>query len=348
MRLFDRNAPGVEWTGEDAHTEPNPPPPLRLDAYPAACPACGGELGVDGYCLQCGQKAQTTREHFETTPVPWVAGVCDIGRAHPRNEDAMACQATADRAVIVVCDGVTTSDDSDLAAMAAARAACDAAWGDNPAGLGTPESRQAAMTAALTRAVAAANEAVGRTGDPDSANSAATTIAVAVIGPADVYCANLGDSRIYWLPDDGVPTQTTKDHSLAQDGIDSGTGRAEAESSVFAHTITKWLGRDAVDVVPAVSALPRTVAGWLVVCTDGLWNYASEATAVQDLVRGLVAEDPAPPHVAAGLVAWANAQGGHDNVTVVCARLDAPGSTPSPTDSPPVGEDSAERATEPV
>ena len=51
--------------------------------------------------------------------------------------------------------------------------------------------------------------------------------------------------------------------------------RAEAEALPRAHAITKWLGRDADDVVPRVGERELTGPGWVLVCSDGLWNYAS-------------------------------------------------------------------------
>jgi serine/threonine protein phosphatase PrpC len=291
------------------------------EPYPQTCPACGGELGIDGYCLTCGQKARSLREHYELEPVSWLAGVCDIGQLHARNEDALMCAAQGDRAVVVVCDGVTTSQDSDLASMAAAKAACQVLWTNNPQGLGTPASRASAVAAVITQAVAAANEAVIDQTDPASPNSAATTIALAVIDGSTAYCANVGDSRVYWLPDEGEPQQMTKDHSLAQDGMDLGTGRAEAESSAMAHTITKWLGRDATDISPNMATLDIDIAGWLLVCSDGLWNYVSEAADLRSTVVPLVADQPTARQLAARLVDWANRAGGHDNITVACARL---------------------------
>ena len=56
---------------------------------------CGGTIDWDGYCEMCGAKAPTVREHFEETPSDWVAGVCDRGVRHARNEDALATAATA-------------------------------------------------------------------------------------------------------------------------------------------------------------------------------------------------------------------------------------------------------------
>ncbi|MCL2481884.1 MAG: serine/threonine-protein phosphatase [Propionibacteriaceae bacterium] len=335
MTGFNHRAPGVEWSAASVEATIPLRPVEPASPYPSACVSCGGELGIDGYCLQCGQKAKSLREHYELTPADWVAGVCDIGLVHIHNEDALACQADRTRAVLVVCDGVTTSEASDVASMVGAQAACSMVWGSNPQGTGTPTSRAAAIEALLTQSVVAANQAVIDSTDPASRNAAATTIALALVDGNVVSCVNLGDSRVYWFPDEGEPCQLSKDHSLAQDGIDSGAGRAEAEASLFAHTITKWLGRDATDVTPYHRTTTVTTSGWLVVCTDGLWNFASEASAMSELLGQCSGEDPTPLGLASGLVAWANGQGGHDNVTVACARLVTAGQgvAPSSTES---------------
>ena len=340
MTIFKSGAPGVEWSpGDPDATVPLHPTdaesnqPDAYATYPSVCPACEGELGIDAYCLQCGQKAKSLREHFEATPAPWVGAVCDIGLTHARNEDALACLADDHRAVLVVCDGVTTSDDSDIASLAAARTACDLLWANDPQGTGLLSSRTAAVNALLTDAIRSANAAVVDQSSPTSTNSPASTIAIAVIDSEAVFCANLGDSRVYWIPDSGEPTQLTKDHSLAQDGIDSGALRADAESSVFAHTITKWLGRDAVDIDPYLASMPIESAGWIIVCSDGLWNYASEASAIKELITAL--EEPTPHTLATWLVTWANEQGGHDNITVACARVIVDqGPSPSEPETP--------------
>ena len=76
----------------------------------------------------------------------------------------------------------------------------------------------------------------------------------------------------------GLPTP------VAQFRISAGVPRAEAESGPQAHAITKWLGRDSVDFVPRTGSISVTSTGWLLVCSDGLWNYASEAGDLQALV----------------------------------------------------------------
>ncbi len=306
-----------------------PVPPAATAETPVAgrvpCRSCGATVGADGYCDQCGTKAPTERDHFREAPAAWVAGVCDRGIRHTRNEDAMALSAssaTGERAVLVVLDGVSSSLDSDVASLAGARAARDHLRSPLPQGMGTPESRLAAVTKVLTDTVAVANDAVIAATAPDSPNPASATFAVAVLERGLVSYANVGDSRAYWLPDTGPGRQLSEDDSVAQQMIAAGIAREKAETSPQAHAITKWLGRDARDLTPRVGQLEPTTSGWLLVCSDGLWNYASEPEALQEQVRLSGATDPAA--LALALTDFANAQGGIDNITVTLARVEVP------------------------
>ena len=75
--------------------------------------------------------------------------------------------------------------------------------------------------------------------------------------------------------------------------------------------------------MPRPAATTVTGPGWLLVCSDGLWNYCSPAADVRDLVRTSAAADPTPTAVASALVDFANAAGGQDNITAVLARVPA-------------------------
>jgi serine/threonine protein phosphatase PrpC len=291
------------------------------------CANCGGVIGADGYCETCGTKAPTERDHYTEQPALWVAACCDVGVRHHRNEDATAVAAEPtprSRAVLVVCDGVSTSLDSDVASLAAARRARDVLVAHRPAGLGTPASRVAAITGAVVKAAAEANAAVIENTAPGSDNAASCTFAAAVVEADLVVFGNVGDSRVYWIPDagsSGNPTELSVDDSVAQARIAMGVPRAEAETGPQAHAITKWLGRDSPDFVPRTGSIGVTSPGWVLVCSDGLWNYASEATALQSLVTELSTPDADPLALAVALVDWAKSRGGKDNISVALARL---------------------------
>jgi serine/threonine protein phosphatase PrpC len=139
-----------------------------------------------------------------------------------------------------------------------------------------------------------------------------------------IVFGNVGDSRVYWIPDKGgeqKPQQLSVDDSVAQARIAMGVPREEAENGPQAHAITKWLGRDTPDFAPRTGSLETIGPGWLVVCSDGLWNYVSEAAELQTLIADLSVIDDDPLSLCVELVAWANNQGGKDNISVALARL---------------------------
>lgn len=293
----------------------------------AACRDCGGVVADDGFCSVCGKRAPSARDHWQETPTDWVGGVCDKGIVHARNEDAMALAALADRslAVLVVCDGVTSAPDSDRAALAAARVACSTLTGSslptNTGVAGVVSHWSAAITRACLDANAAAVGVARSLGNPSEPPSC--TFVAAVLDGDVVTLGWCGDSRAYWLPDEGEPVQLMLDHSLGTEMIQGGMTRAEAEADPTFHTITRWLGADSVDSRPELASTQLRVAGWLLVCSDGLWNYASPAVALQSLVRDQIdAGKSAPVEIADALVRFANEQGGHDNITAAMARYE--------------------------
>ncbi|WP_408896220.1 protein phosphatase 2C domain-containing protein [Nocardioides sp. R1-1] len=332
------DAPISAPTRKPSGSLPDPPAP----ATRRPCVECGGEVGPDLYCLECGTKAPSERDHFREQPASWVAGVCDKAIGKSRNEDAMALLASPEpgsRAVLIVMDGVSNSVDSDVASLAGARAAREVLRMPLPSGMGTPESRDAAVRKVFTDAAAAANTAIIAVTDPDSTNPASATFSAAVLEGRRIAWANIGDSRSYWLPDTGTPVQLSVDDSVAQAQITAGVAREVAETGPQAHAITKWLGRDSEDPTPTVGAVEVTESGWLLVCSDGLWNYASEPEALAAQVRAAATDDPAD--LALALVAFANAAGGHDNITAALARVELAGlghndqiPTPAPAGTP--------------
>jgi serine/threonine protein phosphatase PrpC len=361
-------------TEESARTHLITPPggdeePVAEPAEPAVrpCAACGAVVDADGYCTECGVRAGNGRDHVVVTLSARVAGVTDKGRVHTRNEDAMALAVTADNTVLVVCDGVSNSTNSDIASQAAADAALAVLTSAPPPADGTPTARTARWVDALQRAAVAGDEAAADStaGMDDNGNPASCTFVAAVLDGDLVVAGWVGDSRAYWLPDAaanaaagtaaeagtaadadtdtdddaaaGTDTgaaaavQLSIDDSWATEQIAIGVPREKAEADPKGHAITRWLGPDSPPVEARTTTATLTVPGWLMVCSDGLWNYCSPAADMAALVAAFADGDPAtadPTRLSEALVTWANEQGGQDNITVTLARVDP---APSPS-----------------
>ncbi|WP_130012219.1 PP2C family protein-serine/threonine phosphatase [Serinicoccus sediminis] len=326
--------PGGQPGPDEVEEEPEPfsdgPPPLPepmlvldgalppADAAPprpadhGTCASCGGAYDEEGWCTQCGERRPDPRHHVIATPSAAVAGVCDRGRRHRDNEDAMALWADDDepgRAVLVVCDGVSSAPRSAEASLAAAEAAREQLRGTGDA------------TERHERAARAAADAVAEVAADHPRDSPSCTYVSAVVEGGRASIASIGDSRAYWLPDQGEPQRLTSDDSMAEEQVRAGIPRAEAEAGPLAHTITRWLGPDSPDHRPGTTEHDVSAPGWLLLASDGLWNYASEPADLAAVVRAVAARvGGSPGALAQGLVDWANEQGGADNITVALAR----------------------------
>jgi serine/threonine protein phosphatase PrpC len=80
------------------------------------------------------------------------------------------------------------------------------------------------------------------------------------------------------------------------------------------------VGSDAPGGPPSFVAARVGAAGRLILCSDGVWNYAASAGALAALVQRLPAE-AGPAAVARTLADFALERGGHDNITAAVIDL---------------------------
>lgn len=277
---------------------------------------------------QSSEAVDDPRNHVALSPYPWVAGQSDIGRRHRRNEDSIALAASSAagaRAVLVVCDGVSTSTDSQLASQAASIAVMERLSEPMPRHDVSLETWLATASQAFAEAARAGSTAAAAAAADDDPTPPACTMASAIVEDNLIVGGNVGDSRVYWIPASGPEraVQLGRDDSMADELMRRGVPRESAENAPNAHAITRWLGRTAPqDVTPRLAHLLAEEPGWLIVCSDGLWNYCSAPADMWDLVQRVRADrGDAPAGIADGLVEFANASGGADNISVVLAAL---------------------------
>ena len=152
-----------------------------------SCPSATAPIAaVDRFCEACGARLEGA-DHRETDLGP-VAALTDRGLLRACNEDAYAVSAGQTGLAAVVCDGVSTTG----------------TLRTPPTPPPVPPSRpstagmgaEGGLDRLASRAVLAAGESV-------RGEDGSTTIVLGLVRPGEVVVANVGDSRAYWLGDDG-------------------------------------------------------------------------------------------------------------------------------------------------
>lgn len=294
------------------------------------CVACrAGRVDGDGYCENCGHAQPRERDHMERESGP-IAAVSDRGLRHHRNEDAfgLGCTALPDGSpalVAIVCDGVSSATRPDDASLAASKAASETLLAALPQGTHPQQAMHEAIVAASHAVNALAEEPATAREHAPHQNAPACTLVGSVVTAGLLVVGWVGDSRAYWVPEDrsSPPARLTEDDSWAAQMVAAGLmNEAEAYADERAHAITGWLGADAYELEPHTASFKPDRPGVVVVCTDGLWNYAEAA----EEMAGVVPPDAStrPLHSARVLVGHALDGGGHDNVTVAVVPFPAP------------------------
>lgn len=146
-----------------------------------------------------------------------------------------------------------------------------------------------------------------------------TTLTLALFHEDRISIAHVGDSRLYRLRYDRLE-QLTMDHSLLQGQVAAGLiDSGDAKLSHNRNLVTRALGKEeTVEVdVREEDVLPGDI---YLLCSDGLNDMVEDA----DIELALCELKANLPLAANLLVQMANDNGGHDNVSVVLARAQAP------------------------
>lgn len=176
-----------------------------------------------------------------------------------------------------------------------------------------PEGQTGSMEDLIRLAIQQANREVR-----SRAEGGATTLTTALVVGEQVTIGHVGDTRAYFITTDGIQ-QLTRDHSLVQELVDTGT-ITEEEALTHPQRNVLWnsMGK-AIDVKVDVATHATPPDGYLLLCSDGLWSVVSD-----DEIRNTILQMGNPQQACEGLVAAANAAGGPDNVTCIVAFFPHP------------------------
>ena len=138
-----------------------------------------------------------------------------------------------------------------------------------------------------------------------------TTVTACLKQGEEIFVAQVGDSRAYFLRDDEI-IRLTEDHSLVQELVKNG---GITEEQAFAHpqrnVLTRALGTELSLVVDLyrVGVIPGDL---LLLCTDGLTGYLRP-----DDLLFIIRSSPDLDAAAQNLLEKALQSGGADNITIV-------------------------------
>jgi serine/threonine protein phosphatase PrpC len=260
----------------------------------------------------------------DVAPTVEISGTTDVGIARSNNEDAfrvvdlgtkeavdVAAQTLVPRGprgvLLVVCDGMGGANAGEIASALAVDVVCSHM---------ATSSRATEPAVDLRAAIEHANELVLAAADDPGRHGMGTTAVAVLLRGTDAVTAEVGDSRAYVLRA-GALAQITKDQTYVQVLLDQGLLPPESlKSSVAKNVVLQAVGR-APELVVAQRRLALRAGDQLLLCSDGLSSYVTEEE-IRRVLVACVSLDEACTQ----LVALANARGGHDNITVVIARVE--------------------------
>ena len=234
----------------------------------------------------------------------------DVGMIRSGNEDNYAVNATADRGLFIVADGMGGHAAGEVASEMAVQivelelqgAATDL---ENQ---GSAEK----VSAALRKANRNIHD---RTMTEVDKQGMGTTASVLLVSPTGYLIGQVGDSRVYLLRD-GALHQLTKDHSYVQEQVDAGFLTPEqARYHPYSNVITRCVGASP-DVQPDIYRGEVRVGDLFLVASDGLTGMVDDRR-----LQALLMSRTEPERKVHLLIAEANGRGGLDNITAIVVQV---------------------------
>ncbi|BAN35593.1 protein serine/threonine phosphatase [Sulfuricella denitrificans skB26] len=248
------------------------------------------------------------------------ASATDTGVVRKFNEDSIATDSEI--GLMMLADGMggyMAGDVASALAISVVKEELAAALGNLESVENDAAKRYLPQTLAVKRAAEKANQMILRVARKNSqCQDMGTTLTLAVFHDDRISIAHVGDSRLYRLRYDRLE-QLTMDHSLLQGQVEAGLiDSGDAKLSHNRNLVTRALGKEEkVEVdVREEGMLPGDL---YLLCSDGL-NDMVEDTDIELALCELKANLPLAANL---LVQMANDNGGHDNVSVVLARVRA-------------------------
>ena len=253
---------------------------------------------------------EKTAEDMNSTTLPLrCAGLSHIGKVREENEDTFLIDP--ELGLFIVSDGMGGHRGGEIASKIVTEdLPVMIEVGLDKLKVGTPAAIRILLKKAIREQSRQLNlEQNSETGYKDMG----ATLVVALLRKGRSYIANLGDSRIYRLRNRRL-VQLTKDHSVVSELLDKGKIKPEeAENHEAQGVITHYVGMED-KARPHVRSFQLKKDDRLLLCTDGLTDSVEDKA-----ISAILGKKQQCIEACQALVGAANANGGHDNITVVIA-----------------------------
>jgi len=254
-------------------------------------------------------------------PAQLLVGSCQsVGMQRNHNEDTLITLSAvvADDmtdlpfGVFIVADGMGGHQYGEVASGTAARAMAEyliTKLYSSLAGV-RPEAQGESLQEIMEAGVNEANQAVIR-----KAPGGGTTLTTALVIGEQVTIAHVGDSRAYFLFNDGRVQALTQDHSLVRRLVQL---KQITEEEALVHpqrnVLYRAIGQNE-PFRPDINSYLLPHPGYLMICSDGLWGVVNE-----NEISRIVLNAPSLTSACQSLIDAANDAGGPDNITVVLVQ----------------------------
>lgn len=117
-----------------------------------------------------------------------------------------------------------------------------------------------------------------------------TTIAVAIVQRGMLYCAHVGDSRLYHFRNNHLLFRT-EDHSIVQSLYSKGMiEKDEMTTHPYRHKVYSCLGGDTPPKIDLADRQELAEGDTILLCTDGVWGALSDDQIKRMLMQGTISE----------------------------------------------------------
>lgn len=187
----------------------------------------------------------------------------------PYNQDRLAYSYSKDSLLLVLADGMGGHRHGEVAAQLAVKTLTDAFQRLAQPNLNSPAKF-------LTDHIRQVHDMIENVTQTDNLEeSPRTTIVAAIIQRGLLYCAHVGDSRLYHFRSDHLLFRT-EDHSVVQSLYKKGMiTKEEMATHPYRNKIYNCVGGEVLPKIDLANRIELVEGDTIMLCTDGLWGCLS-------------------------------------------------------------------------